>query len=211
MLNEDIKKEVKEQLAGLEGEVKLVVFTQKIECRYCEDNRNLAQEIAVLSDRISVDVYNFLENKQKAEEYNIDKIPAIAVIGKKDYGIRFFGIPTGYEFKSLLEAIKLASSGNTGLSDETRRFLDTLEKDVHLQVFVTPTCPYCPSAVILAHRLACYSDRVGADMVEVSEFPHLGTKYEVQGVPLTVINETVSQVGAAPEPMLVEKIKNAVE
>jgi alkyl hydroperoxide reductase subunit AhpF len=108
---------------------------------------------------------------------------------------------------SLLEAIEMVSKGSSDLSAETREFLDSLDRDLHFQVFVTPTCPYCPGAVILAHALAMASDRVSADMVEVSEFPQLAVKYQVQGVPRTVINETIVQEGAAPEEMLISKLK----
>ncbi len=210
MLNDDVKKEAKKQLETLEQDLKLIIFTQKVECSYCEDNRTLALEVAELSDKITARVFDLEDDKEAAEKYGIDKIPAIAVVGQEDYGIRFFGIPAGYEFSSLLESIKLVSTGKPELAADTKNFLDNLQKDVHLQVFVTPTCPYCPGAVILAHKLARHSKRVKADMVEVSEFPHLGNKYGVQGVPRTVINEDVSQEGAAPEQMLLEKIKSAV-
>jgi len=210
MLNDDVKKEVKKQFETLEEDVKLLIFTQKVECNYCEDNRTLASEVAELSDKITARVFDLEADKEAAEKYGIDKIPAIAVVGQEDYGIRFFGIPAGYEFSSLLEAIKLVSTGKAELAADTKTFLDNLQKDIHLQVFVTPTCPYCPGAVILAHKLARHSKRVKADMIEVSEFPHLGNKYGVQGVPRTVINEDVSQEGAAPEQMLLEKIKSAV-
>jgi glutaredoxin-like protein len=210
MLNDDVKKEVKKQFETLEHDVKLIIFTQKVECNYCADNRTLALDVAELSDKITARVFDLEDDKQAAEKYGIDKIPAIAVVSEEDYGIRFFGIPAGYEFSSLLEAIKLVSTGKPELAADTTNFLDNLQKDVHLQVFVTPTCPYCPGAVILAHRLARHSKRVKADMVEISEFPHLGNKYGVQGVPRTVINEHVSQEGAAPEQMLLEKIKSAV-
>jgi glutaredoxin-like protein len=128
----------------------------------------------------------------------------------RDYGIRYFGIPSGYEFSSLIEDIMMVSSGQSGLSAATKEVLANLEKPVHLQVFVTPTCPYCPQAVLLAHKLAFESDKVKADMVEAIEFPHLSMKYQVQGVPRTVINETVHQEGAAPEAMLLAKLKEAV-
>lgn len=210
MLDKQTKQEAKKQLDSLTSKVKLVVFSQEHECKFCVENRKLAEEVAGLSSNISLEVYDFQKDKAKADEYKIDKIPAIAVTGEKDYGIRFFGLPYGYEFASFLEAIKLVSSGTPALSDATKKFLDTVDKDVHIQVFVTPTCPYCPMAVMLAHKLAGYSDKVKADMVEISEFPHLAVKYGVQGVPVTVINETTSQVGAAPEPLLMNKIKEAL-
>jgi glutaredoxin len=104
----------------------------------------------------------------------------------------------------------MISRGDSGLSEETRAQLGDLTKPLHLQVFVTPTCPHCPQAVRLAHQLAMESDLVQADMVEAIEFPHLSMKYQVQGVPRTVINETVHLEGAAPEMMLMAKVKEAV-
>jgi glutaredoxin-like protein len=124
-----------------------------------------------------------------------------------DYGIKFYGIPAGYEFASLIEAIKLVSTGSHGLKPDTTKFLDGLKKDVHLQVFVTPTCPYCPGAVLLAHKMAYYSPKVKGDMIEATEFPHLSQKYRVMGVPRTVINEKEFQEGAAPENTIITKIK----
>ena len=211
MLNEEVKQDVKKQFESLQNDVRLVVFTQKVECQYCTENRTLSAEVAGLSDKLSLEIYDFVADSNKADQYGVDKIPATVIIGRKDHGIRFFGIPAGYEFTSYLEAIKLVSTGETGLSDKTKAFLDGLERNVHLQVFVTPTCPHCPSAVVLAHKLAFYSDRVRADMVEAMEFPHLSVKYEVQGVPRTVINENVSQEGAAPEALLVKKIMSALK
>jgi glutaredoxin-like protein len=128
----------------------------------------------------------------------------------KDYGIRFYGIPSGYEFSSIIEDIMMVAEGESGLSAETKAWAAALESPVHLQVFVTPTCPYCPRAVLLGHQLAMESDMITADMVEAIEFPHLSNKYSVQGVPRTVINETVHLEGAAPEAMMLGKLKEAV-
>ena len=128
-----------------------------------------------------------------------------------DYGIRYAGIPSGYEFASLVEAIRLVANAEVRLSAESRAFLDTLAADVHLQVFVTPTCPYCPPAVILAQQMAFYSPRVRADMIEATEFPQLSQKYNVYGVPRTVINEKGFIEGAAGEKQLIEKITSMLK
>jgi glutaredoxin-like protein len=206
-LNKKVVKQLKEAFEVLKKDVTLKYFTQSVECQYCKDTRELLEEVAEINSKIKLEMYDFVENKEEVEKYNIDKIPAIVVMDEKDYGIRFYGIPGGYEFGSLVEAIKLVSTGETMLSDEGKKFLDELKKDVHLQVFVTPTCPYCPGAVVLAHHMAYYSPKVKGDMVEASEFPHLSIKYNVMGVPRTVINETEFQEGAAPEAMLIDKIK----
>ena len=141
LLSEEIKKEVQTELQGLKNEAKLVVFTQEMECECCNENRMLAEEIASLSDKIKVEVYNFTLDKNKVEEYKIDKIPAIAVCDGtgKDYGIRFYGIPAGYEFTSLMEAMRMVSSGESGLTEESKKELQKLNKPVHIQVFVTLT------------------------------------------------------------------------
>lgn len=163
-----------------------------------------------ISDRIVAEIYDFQADRAKAEELGIDKIPAIAVIGEQDYGVRFYGIPSGYEFTSLLYAIRYVSEGKTELSDATLKVLEGLTEPVHIQVFVTPTCPYCPQAVTLAHQMAVASPMVRADMVEATEFPHLAYKYQVMGVPRTVINEKVHIEGAVPESYMVAKLQEAV-
>jgi alkyl hydroperoxide reductase subunit AhpF len=84
-------------------------------------------------------VYDFVEDKALADSLGIDKIPAVAVVGAKDYGIRMFGIPSGYEFGSLIESIKMVSEGKSGLSPDTKKTVARLTKPVKIQVFITPT------------------------------------------------------------------------
>jgi glutaredoxin-like protein len=119
--------------------VRLVMFTQEIECQYCRETHQLVEEIAALSDKIDVEAYNLITDAEKTQEYNVDKIPAIAVTGAQDYGIRYYGIPSGYEFTSLIEDIISVSEGDSGLSAATREAIAQIAKPVHIQVFVTPT------------------------------------------------------------------------
>ena len=211
LLNEEIAGHVKEELAGLAGPVRLIVFTQEIECEFCAETRQLVEEMAQLSDQLTAEVYDFVADQEKVRELGIDKIPAIAVVGQEDYGVRFYGIPSGYEFASLLHAIQAVAAGKPELSEETMQVLADLTTPVHIQVFVTPTCPYCPVSVVLAHEMAIASPMVRADMVEAMEFPHLATKYQVYGVPRTIINETIHVEGAVPEPMLVSELLKVLE
>jgi glutaredoxin-like protein len=139
MMDEKVRRQVKDELKSLASGVKLIVFTQRIQCPTCDQNSELAKETASLSDLINLETYNFQIDQEKVQQYHIDKIPAIVVEGKKDYGIRFYGLPAGYEFSALLEAIKTASRGEAGLSDETMKQLSQLDRPVHIQVFVTPT------------------------------------------------------------------------
>jgi glutaredoxin-like protein len=211
LMDQDTQNQVRDLLAEVKSPVTLRMFSQEFECGYCKETRQILEEIADLSDLVTVEVSDLVADKALADSLGVDKIPAVAVLGEggQDYGIRFYGIPSGYEFTSLLEAIILVGTGAVGITDATRDFLDSLEEPLHLQVFVTPTCPYCPRAVVLAHHLAYASDKVTADMVEVTEFPHLGNRYNVMGVPRTVINDDTYIEGAAPEQMLLEKLKAA--
>ncbi|MCX8095856.1 MAG: thioredoxin family protein, partial [Caldisericia bacterium] len=105
------------------------------------------------------------------------------VMGEEiDYGIRYYGIPAGYEFSSLLESIEMISTGDTQLSQDVIEMVKMIDKPVHIQVFVTPTCPYCPAAVLMGHALALLNKNIKADMVEATEFPQLAYKYNVRGV-----------------------------
>ncbi|MFQ6067428.1 MAG: thioredoxin family protein [bacterium] len=211
LLKDEMQREVRERFKKLTGEVRLVNFTQKLECHYCEETRRLTEEIASLSPKISSQVYNFVIDKEKAQQYKIDKIPAIVVEAEKDYGIRFFGIPGGYEFNSLISAIYDVSRKATDLSSESKDKIGKIDKPIHIQVFVTLTCPYCPSAVQMAHKLALESEYITADMIESGEFPHLVSRYGVMGVPRVVINEDFGFEGALPESSFVEEVMKAYE
>jgi len=210
MLNDEVREETRRFLEQLAGPVRLVMFTQEFECDYCSETRQLVEEIEGLSERIQLEVYDFQSDAEKAMDLGIDKIPAIAVIGAQDYGVRLYGIPSGYEFTSLLHAIRIVAAGKPELAADTLEALAALSEPVHLQVFVTPTCPYCPQAVTLAHQMAIASPLVRADMIEATEFPQEAIKYQVMGVPRTVINETVHVEGAAPESTVLRELQKAL-
>lgn len=219
LLNPAIQAQVQAAFEPLEAEVKLVVFTQgeggALECDFCTETRQLIEEVAALSDKITVEVRDFVKDAEVAEVYGIDKIPAIVVTRggpePKDFGIRLYGVPSGYEFSTLIEDIRMVSVNEPGLNEATLKDLARLTEPVHIQVFVTPTCPYCPRAVLLAHQMAMASPFVTADMVEASEFPHIANRYNVYGVPRTVISDVIHIEGAVPEKALVTKLLTVLD
>ncbi len=109
------------------------------ECMYCKETKDLLQEVADLSDKIELKVYDFLANKEEAAQYGVDKIPATVITGKAKGKVRFYGIPSGYEFGSIIEGIVDIAKGVTDLSDATKASLSKITQPVHIQVFVTPT------------------------------------------------------------------------
>jgi len=130
---------VRERLQAMADPVRLVFFTQQLECQFCRETGQLLEELVALSPKLVLETYNFQIDKEKVAQYGVDKIPATVVEGKKDYGIRFYGIAAGYEFASLLDAILLVSRGDSGLPPETRQVLASVTRPARIEVFATPT------------------------------------------------------------------------
>jgi glutaredoxin-like protein len=210
LIGEKDRQQLLKLFENLPHEVKIIFFTQEMECQFCKVTHELIDEIRTLSPQFKLEVYDYVKDADTAKLYGITKIPAIALIGDRDTGIRFYGIPAGYEFTTFIEDLVDVARRETSLAAALKDELAKVTKPVHLQVMVSPTCPYCPTAVRNAHRLALTNPNVRADMVEISEFPYLAVKYNVQGVPVTIINEKYPVVGAIPESMLIEEIKIAV-
>jgi glutaredoxin-like protein len=206
LLTDEVRGQIRQALSGLTGPVKLITFTQELDCQYCPEDRMLVQEIAALSDRLQFETHDFVLERPLAEKYRIERTPALVVEGARDYGIRFYGIPAGFEFASLLEAIKMASAGSAELSPFIREQLRTLTLPLDIKVFVTLTCPYCPIQVNLAHRMAMASELITASMVESTEFPELAAQFKVLGVPRTVVNNTIQIEGTMPDDVFVSRL-----
>jgi len=140
LLNARDEEQIRKEFERLGGPVKLVVFSQSLAAaELCQQNEQLVREVAALSDQISVETLNLAIDRERAEAYGVDQVPAIVVEGARDYGIRFYGVPTGYEFSNLIDAIIVASTGEPALSDDTKASLAALAGDVDIKVFSTPT------------------------------------------------------------------------
>jgi glutaredoxin len=132
----------------LTGDVTIELFTRprprlhvpgREECLYCEETRQLLEEVAGLSERINLVVHDVLDEPDALTEHGIEQIPAIVYRGQNRGTLRFFGIPAGNEFRNLIDTIVEVGTGESALSPETRQALAALEQDVHIRVFVTPT------------------------------------------------------------------------
>jgi alkyl hydroperoxide reductase subunit AhpF len=211
--------------------VRLLFFTQTLECETCPQTRQILNELPPLSDRISIEEVNFLLEPDRAASFGIDRVPAIVVLAGsedrsreadageaagpdgpgrpdgpdsrhdrfEDTRMRFLGTPSGYEFMSLVHAVQLAGGGDSHLSASSRARLDALREPMTVRVFTTPTCPHCPRAVTLAQEMAFASPHVTAFAVEVTEFMDLARRYQVTGVPKTVVDARLEILGALPE------------
>ncbi len=184
----------------------LVMFTQEVECQFCAQTRQLINELASLSNKVKVEIHDFITDNEKARELGVEKIPALVIMAEKDYGMRFYGFPYGYEFRTLVDAILLASTGKTNLTERTKQKIGEINAPISIKVFVTLTCPHCSSAATMANQFAVESELIKTEIIEANEFPHLTMKYGVMGVPKIVVNDKVEFVGAVPENAFLEQI-----
>ena len=140
LITEDVAAQLREEFRKLKAPVRLAVFSQALADPESEQVRRLVEELAALDERIKAESYNFVLDTAKVEELGIKRIPAIAILGEnEDYGIRMYGLPSGYEFGTLVDAILDVSSGDSGLKEATRAALKEVAQPAHVQVFSTPT------------------------------------------------------------------------
>ncbi len=209
ILNDEVKKQMGAILSQLQSNVGIVFFGQEIECPTCRDTHLFLEELKSLSPKLGLQSYGLVKDAARAAELNVARVPAILLLDKdgRDTRIKFYGFPGGYEINSFLAAIMEVSGRKEPLPAPIMSRIAAISKDVHIQVFVTLSCPYCPNAVMTAHRLALENPRIRADMVESSTFTPLAIKYDVSSVPKTVINETKELIGAQP----IEQLLDAIE
>ena len=216
LITAEIAGQIEEIFADLEGAVKIVFFSKSEDCDYCDEIDQLIGEVAELSDKISVEVHDLTDAADLAEKYSVKYAPTLVMLAQDgetltDFGVRLLGAPAGHEFTTLIHDIIYVSKRRTDLDEDTRQYLQALTEPLLLQVFVTPTCPYCPQAVLLAHQMAMESDFVQAEMVEATEYSDLANQFMVSGVPQTTINSGMARVvGAVPAHTLVEQIEAAL-
>lgn len=186
-----------------------IIVPGQPDCKFCEETRALLEEVASLSDRITLTVHDVRTASELARDRGVSRVPTLVLRGAARGVVRYVGMPAGLEFGTLLGDLAAVSRGITTLRDESRVKLATLRKPVHVRVFVTPACPYCPTIASLAHQVAVESANVTADVIEINEFPDLARQYQVRGVPKIVLNETVELVGAQSEAAFVDAVLEA--
>jgi glutaredoxin-like protein len=186
--------------------VRIIFFEQSIGCESCGAVRRVLEEIVRENPDIELEVLNLVLDKDKAAEYGVDRVPAVIVSAAGRDRIRYYGAPLGNELPTLLQAINMTATGDTGLTEDSRARLKTLSAPVTLQVFFTPTCVYCPQMISLANQAAIESPLVSTVAIDATEFPDLVRRYNVNGVPKTVVNDAMELMGAAPEDEFINAI-----
>jgi glutaredoxin-like protein len=197
---------VEDKFRSLKDDVTLLFFTRETNCAHCNLAGNLYRRIASVTQKITFESYNFAINREKDRKYGIFAVPALAVIGPRDYGIRYYGHPRGAELNNFLDDIVYISRGENTLSPVVAEKLQELDKKVGLKIFISPDCPYSLPIAKMGLRLAVASDYVSVDIIDAIGFLEISEKYGVRGIPMTVVNEEKSFYGALDEDRYVNNI-----
>jgi glutaredoxin-like protein len=212
LLSEQDRQTVRGHLAVIEDPVRLLFFTQTFGA---PDTvliaKQVLDEIVCLNDHLALEEVNFVLEPERARQYGVEQVPTIVLLkNDQDTRIRFLGAPAGYEFMSLIEAVILAGTADSGLTPDSRALVaEHVTAPLDIKVFVTPTCPHCPRAVTLAHRLAIESPLITASCVEATEFMDMSRRFRVTGVPKTIVNGSIEILGALPEDQFVRTVVGA--
>jgi glutaredoxin-like protein len=209
IFNKENAKKIKEFLKQMKNKVEIVYFTQEFECNLCQQTHEFLKEFDQFSAKIKLTVLDFEKDAQRAAEMGVEKIPAIVLLDAngQNTGVRFYGLPGGYEINSFLKALVEASGKLTEYEKEIEKAIKAINKDIHIQIMVALTCPHCPAAVSTAHSIALRNPRISADMVDGNVFADLTQKYKVTGVPKIIINEKQELVGNQPVEKFLEEIE----
>lgn len=163
-------------------------------------------ELNSISPKINLKIFDFDKDKNTVHKYNIMMPPATVIQSNTDIGLRYYGIPSGYEFSTLINSITIVGRGRIDIPREVREKSTLVKKKVEILVFVTPSCPYCPRAAVIAHKLAYINEHIEGTVIEANEFPELSREFNVMAVPKTVINKRHSFEGAFSEERFFEEL-----
>jgi len=220
LTKEDIEA-IKQALSDMVNSVTVILFVSKdrLECFSCEDTVKLAKIIAdsspLIGEKPAIElvIHDIASSWDLAKKYNVNRVPVILLL---DGAIKYLGMPAGEELKGFIETLIRISNGEHGLSEETVKELASLEGKAIIDVVVTPPCPYCPYAALLANMFAYVSKVYGkgnieARIIEAYENPDIADKYAVTTVPTIAVNNRVVFVGLPYEVQLLRAIKKLAQ
>jgi len=209
VLDKNLQKQVTTFLKPMKDKITIVLFNKAEDCESCEPTQQIITEVAELSDKISVKVFDLDKDTQEVALYGIEMAPSFVILDKDETykGVKFNGIPAGHEFNSFLSALVEMSGVQHEIPADFAARVAKIDKPINIKVFVTMSCPHCPGAVQKAHQLAMMNKNIVGEMIEAQTFYELSEKYNVSGVPKIVINDTVELIGNQP----IEKFLAGIE
>ena len=196
----------------LNSPVSLRLFTQNNseliisgrKCDTCLTTEKILTEISGISDKLNLEIIDIYKTTDESSDLKINRIPA-TIIGQTGRAI-YYGIPSGYEFSTLVNSIINASRDCQNLSEDIIKNLTEIQNLIKIKVFVTPSCKYCPEIAELTLSLALQFSNIQTEVIEIQEYPELADNYDISTVPVTVINDKIRLAGQFSSNTLVETI-----
>lgn len=200
-----------EVLEQLVEPVAFVYFTEENQCRHCRQEKDILAELSAMHTRLRLEMHDFKREPEEAEGYGIDKAPCTVLVGKEDYGVRYYGMPAGYEFRTFMRAVLMVSRGESGLATEQKQRIRAVESPLRIEVFTTASCPFSEIAMQTAQQLAVENDRITGEVVDVADFPELVRRHKIMTAPTTIVNGEFRFHGAASVDEFVDQVLKGAE
>lgn len=196
-----LEPEIREQLKGIFGklteDLKMITVVDETNKKSVELKAFL-EEIAELTDKLTLEVYSKGEDPQVEEKLNIDKFPVVSFAGSNgEYKrVKFHGVPGGHELNSFILAIYNMAGPGQDLTEKSRKKIGAIQKKKNVKVAVSLSCHLCPDVVVAAQRIAIENENVEAEMVDISDFKEIRSKFNIMSVPAIIIDDSEIHFGA---------------
>jgi glutaredoxin-like protein len=194
--------------------VTLIVFTSSDKkCMYCDKAVEIIEEVSSLSDKIRTVKYSFENDREMVEKYHVKKYPAIIVTSERirDSRVVFYGLPSGYEFGSLVESIESASMDEPEIADKAKEIISGINMPVKITVYITPTCQYCPRASTIANKFAILNQNISYEITQILEFGDEDEIKDIEKVPYIKVNDRIIVIGTHTEEQFAEFVMGATK
>jgi len=208
---------IQNEMSKLRDKIILKIFTdfrlnnegiKERKCMACNGVIDILQTLADHSQgKLKIEEYSIKEKPEISEKYNINKIPTILFLdGNGKDIIRYIAIPTGNELIPFMKIIQYYSGVYDFYKDTIQTNLKKISKS-NIKLFITQTCPYCPTTVPIASLFAIPSKgKISLEIIDINDNSDIAMKYQIQGVPHTMINEKEHIYGMFTPQDLLEKL-----
>lgn len=201
--------QIRQKLSPMREPVAISMFATEKDPKMGEAMEAFLKEVCSANPKLSMDTIVVERDKAKAEAFGVYAVPSFAISGKERRRVLYYGIPSGYELRTFLLDIIDVSTGKPDMPSELARKVSAIKGPLHIQVFVSSTCPYCPQAAKIAHDMAILNPEITADVIDTAQFTPLAQAFRIMSVPTTVINRKVVVTGAIPLDELLKKADEA--
>ncbi len=207
IFDEETKATLIEIFSRLPRKVVDYLVISDVDCSTCNEAEILARELMSLS-RNKLEFKIIPRDSNEARKLNPRYVPAF-VYGTPKYNVRYYGLPSGQEFPPFIYMHEYIATGKVRLPSTMVDEVKKIKTPLHVKVFVTPECPYCPIVVDTLNQIGLINGNILVETIEAMELPWEADKYNVMYVPAVIVNDIERIDGYASPDMIIELLKNA--